>query len=46
MECQNKDQCTKGSKGRVIKRSEKGDIYDKVSGIMDKNKETYESVRA
>ena len=41
IECLQKDQCTKSAKGRVIKRSEQNDIYDKVNEIMDENKETY-----
>lgn len=41
MECPQKDQCTKGPNGRIIKRSEQNDIYDKVNQIMDENKETY-----
>lgn len=41
MECSQRDQCTKNANGKVIKRSEKNDIYDKVNEIMDKNKEIY-----
>lgn len=41
MECSQRDQCTKGPNGKVIKRSEKNDIYDIVNKIMDENKEIY-----
>lgn len=41
IECSQRDQCTTNANGKVIKRSEKSDIYEKVNEIMDKNKETY-----
>ena len=41
MECPERDQCTKGPNGRVIKRNEQNDIYDKVNQIMNENKEIY-----
>jgi len=41
MECLQRDQCTKGPNGKVIKRSEKNDIYDIVNKIMDENKGIY-----
>ena len=41
MQCPQKDQCTTNANGRIIKRSEKNDVYEKVNEIMDKNKEVY-----
>ncbi|WP_326911616.1 transposase [Sedimentibacter sp. MB31-C6] len=41
MECLQKDQCTTNANGRIIKRSEKNDIYEKVSETMDENKDIY-----
>lgn len=41
MGCSQREQCTTSANGKVIKRSEKNDIYEKVNEIMDKNKELY-----
>lgn len=41
MKCPQREQCTTNAIGRIIKRSEKNDIYEKVNEIMDKNKEIY-----